>query len=214
MLTNPQQRSGNQCEACQNPRRLPRAFQRARFAISAPRPAAARSGSARGYEPSTFNVSQEGRTSASAAATAGSRSWPSMSTKNTYSHGRRRDGRLSIFAHVQPALRERAQHAVQDAGLVARHQQQRRLVAAGRLRLLAPDRRGTASCCARGPRCCGAATTRSYRRAAISTATAAPRGSSCAWRAPSAVERDSTTVARGRFAASQRRHCPAATGIE
>ena len=75
-------------------------------------------------------------------------------------------------------------------------------------------RPGSASCCAAGPRCCGAAPP--GRRAAPRSrrATAAPRASSCACRAPSAVERASTTDARGRCAASQRRHCPAATGIE
>src|SRR5262249_59906950 len=56
--------------------------------------------SARGYEPSTFSEVQALPTSASAAATEASRSCPSTSMKKTYSHGRRRDGRLSLLARL------------------------------------------------------------------------------------------------------------------
>src|SRR5580698_486770 len=43
------------------------------------------------------------------------------------------------LGHVEAALGEGAQHAVEDPRLVARHQQERRLVATGRLGLVAPE---------------------------------------------------------------------------
>ncbi len=83
--------------------------------------------------------SQSRLIASSAAATAASRWCPSISRKKTYSQGRRREGPALDLGHVEAALRERAQRAIENARLVARHDQHRRLVAPGRLDLLASE---------------------------------------------------------------------------